>query len=294
MLKIREGEEYEFLVEKELVTPNDSHHFILKGPDQKKYLIPVSVYQHYNITVGSSIKCRIDKINCKGEIFLEPPNPFYTEGESYSFEVVNHEKRTDAAGISHSVFVVRDLSGNTIPVPFEDDKPLPLKGSRINLTVERITKGKVFLVRSSRGLTDKYLKSGKEYEFVIERIEKGMDDEDYFILKDPFGNLHTIAREFYEYYGYKIGTRFKGKIIKYKKNGEKTIEPENPYYKTGSVIRLDVTSFSKNIINNSFTLNLKDAFGFTHCIETSILPEKEYIQCRVVMIKKGKPLLEIL
>jgi hypothetical protein len=121
-----------------------------------------------------------------------------------------------------------------------------------------------------------------------------MDDEEYFIVKDPFGNLHTIAREFYEYYGYTIGTRFKGKIIKYKKSSEKTIEPENPFYKAGSVIRLEVLSFSKNIINDSFTINLKDEFGFSHCIETSVPPEKEFIQCRVAKIKKGKPLLEVL
>jgi hypothetical protein len=294
MLKIREGEEYEFLVEKEVTAPDNSNHFVMKGPDQKKYLIPVSLYQHYNITAGSIIKCRIDKINCKGEVFLEPRNPFYSEGESYSFEVESNENRIDTSGINRRMLIVRDISGNRIPVPYEQELPLPVKGSSLNLVVERITKGKVFLIKSSRSLAARYLKSGKEYEFVIEGIERGMDDKEYYIVKDSFGNLHTISREFYEYYGYMIGTRFKGKIVKYKKNGERIIEPENPYYKTGSVISLSVTSYSKNIINDSFTLYLNDKFGFNHCIETAILPVKEQIQCRVVLIRKGKPILEVL
>lgn len=293
MLKLKEGKEYLFLVEKELIAPDESHHYVLNGPDHKKYLIPLSLYQHYNISVGTSVKCRVDKINCKGEVFLEPENPFYKQGESYSFEVVNHELRTDNTGSDRRIIIISDKTGNRIPVPYNASK-LPAIGSRVNLVVERITKGKVLPIKSSRSLSDKLLKSGRKYEFLIERIEKGIDNEDYFIVKDPFGNIHTIAREFYEYYGYKIGAKFKGKIMKYKKSGEKIIEPENPYYMAGSVITLDVITSSENIINNSFTLYLKDAFGFTHCVETATLPEKDSIQCRVVMIRKGKPVLEVL
>jgi hypothetical protein len=294
MLKIREGAEYEFLVEKELVTPDNARHLVLKGPDLRKYLIPLSVYMHYNINVGSKVKCRVDKINCKGEVFLEPHNPYYTEGESFPFEVVSHETRTDYLGIKHKVLIVKDLMGTRLPVPFDKEGPLPLKGSSLNLVVERISKGKVFLVRGSRSITDRYLKSGKEYEFVIAGIEKGMDDEEYFVVKDPFGNLHTIAKEFYQYYGYRIGSRFQGKIIKYKKGGEKIIEPENPFYKNGEMLQMDVISYSENVINKSFTLTLKDKFGFNYCIETASHPQKTHIQCRVIRIKKGKPMLEIM
>lgn len=294
MLKLREGKEYKFLVEKELTLPDDSRHFLLMGPDLNKYLVPVSRYSNYGILTGSVIKCRVDRLNCKGEVFLEPQNPWYSEGKSYSFVVYGTEIRTDNAGINHEVVVVLDKKGNKISVPYDNTEHFPVKGTKLNLIVERITKGKVHLVSTSREMSDKSLKSGTNYEFVVERIERGMDDEEYFVIKDPFGNHHTIAREFYEYYGYSVGTRFRGKIIRYKKNGEKTIEPENPFYKAGSVISLEITGFTKNIINPSFTINLKDKFGFTHCIETATPPEVNSVRCRVVMIKKGKPLLELL
>ena len=294
MLKLREGKEYKFLVEKELTLPDNSRHYLLKGPDSKKYLVPFRRYYQYGISAGAVIKCRIDKLNCKGEMFLEPQNPWYSEGKSYSFLVDGIEERTDKAGLNHKVVVVIDKSGNKISVHLDNSLPFPFKGTKIDLIVERITKGKIHLVSTSGKLNDLSLKTGSLYEFVVERIEKGMDDEDYFVIKDPFGNLHTIAMEYYKNYDYSVGKRFRGKIIKYNKNGEKTIEPENPFYKTGQVIRMEVTSVAKSIINSSFTINLKDKFGFTHCLETVTPPDDKFVRCRVLKIRKGKPLLEIL
>ena len=294
MLKIREGKEYNFLVEKELTMPDNSRHFIFIGPDKNKYLVPQSRYSNYGISSGSVIKCRVDRVNCKGEVFLEPENPWYKRGRSYDFEVAGTEERIDNSGTSQIVTIVIDESGNRIPVPQAKSKPVPRSGSKISLTVERITKGRIYLVSVSRAVNDRRLVPGRNYEFVIEKIERGMDDEDYFVVKDPSGNLHTIAREFYEYYGYSVGTRFLGKIIKYNKNGEKTIEPDNPFYKPGSVVRMQITGFKENSINSSFTIDLKDKFGFTHCIETPVRPESGYVRCRITMIKKGKPLLELL
>lgn len=292
MLKIREGKDYKFSVEKELTLPDDSLHFMVKGPDSNKYLIPFSRYSHYNIRTGTILICRVDRINCKGEVFLEPQNPWYSEGKSYPFEVVGRDERIDKSGLNHTVIVVIDRIGNKIYVPHNETHPFPVIGTNLNLTVERITKGKIHLISVHPEVTGTSLRTGSKYEFVIKRIERGMDDEEYFVIEDIFGTLHTIPREFYEYYGLSVGEKFRGKIIRYKKNGEKTIEPENPFYKPGSTIKLEITSFTKNIINPAFTLNLKDRFGFIHCLESPKPPDCRFITCRIGMIKKGKPLLE--
>jgi hypothetical protein len=291
-IKIKEGNEYEFLVEKELTMPDNSRHFVLKGPDQNKFLIPSATYSHYNIKTGTSIKCRIDKINCKGEVFLEPENPCYSENKSYLFEVTGYETRTDTAGERHDVVIVLDIFGNRIPVVYENDKVLPVIGSRLKLIVERITKGKIYLHKRTSREINRHLKLDHDYEFEIIGLGKGMDDEEYFIMKDYCGITHTLSRKFYEYYGLEPGKRFNGRIIKYRKGGERIIEPENPFYKTGSLIRLEIVSKLKNFINDSFMLNLRDAFGFVHCIEIPKEPVKGYIDCRIVKIRKGKPLLE--
>jgi len=294
MLKLREGKEYKFLVEKELTLPDNSRHFVLKGPDSKKYLIPFSRYSHYGILPGTVIKCRIDRINCKGEVFVEPKNPWYSEGKSYNFIVAGIEGRINSIGIKQKVAVVIDKAGNKISVPLDNSSKFPAKETKIKLRVERITKGKVHLVPASREIFDNSLIKGSNYEFVVERIEKGIDDEDYFVIKDPFGNLHTITKRYNQHYGYIIGTRFHGKIVRFGKNGEKTIEPENPFYSIGSEITMKVSDSVKNPIKDSFSINLIDDFGFNHCIEVNSPPESKTVRCKVVMIKKGKPLLELL
>jgi hypothetical protein len=292
MAGLREGDKYKFLVERELILPDGSKHFLLKGEESTKYLIPLKRYSHYGIVTGSEIICSVDRINCKGEIFLEPQNPWYAEGKSYSFIVAGKEVRTDNSGKNHDVVIVTDKSGDRISVPHNTNLPFPAIGTKLKYRVERISKGKVHLMTILKGTEKRSLKPGSSFEFVIERIEKGMNDEEYFVVKDPFGTMHTISKEYYEYYGLTVGTRFRGKIIKYRKDGEKTIEPENPFYKTGSVIKLEVTGTFESVINSSFTITLKDKFGFTHCIETAMAPSLKSIYCRVVMIKKGRPLLE--
>ena len=294
MLKLREGKEYKFLVEKELTLPDNSRHFMLKGPDSKKYLLPFRRYSHYQILTGTEIKCRIDRINCKGEVFLEPQNPWYSERKSYYFIVDGIEERSDDSGINHKVIIVLDKSGNKISIRCDDTKVCPVKGTRIYLKVERITKGKVHLVSTSRGKIEMVLKTGSYYEFVVERIAKGMDDRDYYVIKDPFGRFHTLSIEYYKHYGFEVGTRFRGRIVKHKANGEKTIEPDNPFYKIGSEIIMEVIGFIENPVNQLYTINLVDKFGFTHSIESSAHPETKLVLCEVRKIKKGKPLLELL
>jgi hypothetical protein len=294
MAGLKEGKEYRFSVEKELSLPDNSVHFVLSGPDSKKYLLPTANYSHYGITPGSDVICRIDRINCKGEIFLEPRNPWYRESRSYPFVVDRIEKRTDNSGRRCDVIVVLDVNGNRTNVVYNSSNRMPEKGAEINLMVERISKGKVFLVQSSRKIKDTALDGGKLYDFKILRIEKGLDDEDYFIIKDPFDNLHTIPRRYYEYYGFSPGTTFKGEIVRYKRNGEKIIEPENPYYKTGEILDLEMTGHKVNTINQSFTIDLRDEFGFTHCLDTYEVPDSRSVRCKVIMIRKGKPLLKLM
>lgn len=145
MLKLAEGKEYKFLVEKELTLPDKSRHFLLKGPDSNKYLIPLSRYSHYAIMPGTVIKCRIDRINCKGEVFLEPQNPWYSEGKSYYFTIAGIEGKTNSARTKLKVVVVTDKTGNKISVPLDSSSKFPAKGTKIRLRVTRITKGKPML-----------------------------------------------------------------------------------------------------------------------------------------------------
>jgi len=294
MARLKEGAEYKFNVEKELQMPDGSEYFVVTGPDNKKYLLPLVRYSDYGIKARTEIYCTVDRINCKGEVFLEPRNPWYTEGKKYPFIVDSIEDRTDFRGAKQDIIVVLDRCGNRINVLPDPSEPLPAKGTVLNLVVEKITKGKVYLIKTSRAIDDPNFKPGKVYSFKIEGIAKGLDDEEYFIISDQFGNRHTLTKHYYEYYGFGIHTTFRGRIVKFNKNGERTIEPENPFYKAGDRLEMKITNCTENTIDKSYTLDLLDEFGHKHCISSGTAPEKKSVVCRVVMIRKGRPLFKVL
>jgi hypothetical protein len=293
MQKLTEGKEYKFLIDKKLTLPDNTDHFLLIGPDENKYLIPYNRYSHYGLLTGTEIKCRVDRINCKGEIFLEPRNPWYREGKNYDFAISGTEFRTDKSGVRREVLIVTDLAGFKIAVSTAK-KSLKLRvGSKINLKVERISKGKIQLSDRQNASAISTLESGKSYKFMIERVEKDMKDQECYVIKDPAGNTHTLIKEYYEYYGFRPGLGFRGRVIKKNKNGELIIEPHNPFYKPGTKVKMEITGYTISEVKTSFTLFLKDKHGFVHFVENQVLPQKNTVSCRIIMIKKGKPLIEL-
>lgn len=147
MIKLFEGCEYEFYVEKETISPEGSSHWVLSGPDDKKYLIPARFYSYYNISRGDTITCRVDKINCKGRIFLEPRNPFYTEGRTYSFRIAEKNTVTDRKGRSKRLLYVSDSHGNVIEVCPGTGNIFAEEGSMVDIRIERISKGRIYLTK---------------------------------------------------------------------------------------------------------------------------------------------------
>jgi len=86
---LTEGESYLFLIHNKVILPaEDQEAFILIGPNNKKHLMNASYYTLYHFSIGQTIKCTVDKINCSGQIFLEPEHPYYQSGEVYNFLVL--------------------------------------------------------------------------------------------------------------------------------------------------------------------------------------------------------------
>jgi hypothetical protein len=274
---LREGQYYFFRVEKEIATPDNKRYFVLKSPDKRKLLLPLEQYSVYSITPGRRIKCRVDRISCKGEIYLEPKNPHYIEGKSYLFEIRGIETRTDDSGREIRVFIVEDRYGRAMAVPAGEYKAKP--GRKIRLVVERISKGKLHLLPDTSLTHVIALDPEQSYKFKVEKIARGIDNEEYYVITDPNGNSHMIARRYYGYYGLEPGKTFTGRVVKYKDSGEKIIEPVNPFYNEGDILKMKLTSVDRNVINGTFTLELTDKYSRNHCIESDTMPAKLNILC---------------
>lgn len=82
--KLEENKYYDFKILKTTTAPDDISYFIIEDPFGQKHMMEADCYELYDFKKGDVIQVRIDRINCKGQVFFEPKHPKYNEGEIYS------------------------------------------------------------------------------------------------------------------------------------------------------------------------------------------------------------------
>lgn len=292
MMKIEEGKKYRFVVLR-ITELGDNEYFLLKGPDNKKYLLLKELYRNYGIKANTNILCRVDKINCQGEVFLEPQNPFYEEGGTYEFVVSGKDMRLDENRKSVPVITVNDRLGNEVSVPYSEIiGGIPESGDTIVLQISRIWKGKLISRHIDEGLAGDIVEEDKLYSFIIFDKMTGLDGKEYYMVRDYQNRHHVLPVAYYSYYGLKKDVEFRGRFVKYNKNNNTRIEPENPYYEPGNVYEFNLVSSSRKPDDNMSLITLIDKHGLKH----KVVVESEFklakpLMMRVEKIRKGWPLL---
>ncbi|MFH2096408.1 MAG: hypothetical protein ABIJ16_11930, partial [Bacteroidota bacterium] len=107
----KEGEKYKFKVLKVITLPDDKDYYMLEDPIGRKHLMVSSFYKAYGIHPGTSIECKIDRINCNGKIFLEPKHPYLEEMGSYTFTIEGTEEIFTGKLDTEQTLFLRDSRG---------------------------------------------------------------------------------------------------------------------------------------------------------------------------------------
>ncbi|HUS87278.1 MAG TPA: hypothetical protein VMW76_08565 [Bacteroidales bacterium] len=291
-MRLEEGKKYIFQVTK-TVRFEEETYFVLKGPDNRRYLIPSARYYGYNIILDGTIHCRVDKINCNGEVYLEPEHPYYREGEKYEFTITERDIRIDRSGRPHGVIVASGVAGAEVVIPDEyiGDREIS-PGDTISLLIERITKGQIIVA----GTRDEKRTIESEEEsytlFQIDDVVKGIDGRSYFLVTSPSGIKHSLPYEYYKHYGLKKGSEFRGRFIRYRKNTNIRIEPENPFFKIGEVYDFTVKEVITIAGRTKHIAIVTDLYGYNHRIKTThTFASGEPLRLKVEKIRKGWPQL---
>lgn len=143
-----EGKEYNFTIQNKISLPDDDNYYVLLDPFGKKHLLPLIYYSDYNLKIGTSISCNVDKINCTGRIFLEPKHPFYIAGEIYEFDFLFVDKILDKEEKSTWVAVFKDVFGKKVYAPvLNHQMDINFSASKLKCKVEKLKKGKPYLVQ---------------------------------------------------------------------------------------------------------------------------------------------------
>ena len=299
--KLLEGGSYRFKIHNKVVLPGENQDaFILIGPNKKKYLLNSSYYKRYNLLVGQTVRCRIDKINCSGQVFLEPEHPYYRIGGKYDFLVKKLSSEKNAFGETIHTAWVSGLHGQVWPCVIDDPSNIVPTYTHISCRVARIKKSELILSYSSLNKDRQTLEFGKSYQFLIVD-EKKYNEEELFVIEDPTGKNHLIRKDFYSHFNFKTGENIQARMIDLRQDGSYKIEPDNPYYKIGETypfkfLRLELSPSS--LESRAGTIWLEDLFGQEIQVEAlkwqsdlkSYHPE--YIICRIIRFRKGKLQLE--
>jgi hypothetical protein len=110
---------------------------------EDRHLVPTKFYKNYIIKLGEYYKFHIDKINCKGQIFLEPMHPEYRIGESYEFRVKGMSELMRKRGDSKCYYLMEGRSG--YPAYLEKRSLKIQKENWIKCNVVKIKKQKFFI-----------------------------------------------------------------------------------------------------------------------------------------------------
>lgn len=146
MDELKAGEAYLFRTIKETVIAGEEF-LILEDPYGNRHMLPMKFYKHYGIENMEELKCYVDKINCRGQIFLEPEHPLYKRKSVHNFKYIKKDHRITKQGIEINVIIVEDKYQRLCTILPNNDFQMTeqFAPETIKCKVERVKKSLLFL-----------------------------------------------------------------------------------------------------------------------------------------------------
>lgn len=294
-MKFEQGIWYSFSISGFVNIPEKGEHFVLLHESGRKMLLRTDYYVKYNFSLGQTIECCVDKVNCTGQVFLEPKHPVYEDGEVYQFEI--SATYTDLDSPFNAKVI--DIFGNTIDVWVSSYDNLQVK-QLIPLKVNHVRKGIPILSEISTK-TDELADCSLNCEVKLTvRSIKRYNSDDYFILSDGI-NYSKLKVKHFQKYGFGIGDEILCEIIGKDSTNRLIIEPKNPWYTIGEVYQFDIVRIEEFIGLEGNILNVAVVFdnGGNKCgipianNYSDQIKMLKTINCKVIGFRKGRPQLEI-
>jgi len=145
------------------------------------------------------------------------------------------------------------------------------------------------------------LKEESSYDFKVTKLIRLSDDQNYFILLDPFGKKHLMFDRYYIHYGIREGDIVNCRVDKINCNGKIYLEPRHPYYQKDQVCEmefLDIKEVESSKKKKSNILFVNDSFKST-AVLLDVIPSlyKDYLSKKITVkvkyIKKARLYLNV-
>lgn len=292
-MQVKEGDiGYYKIFGKRKFPENDKEYFIVVGKDNFKRLIPSEDFVAYNFSIGDRIKCRIDKVNCNGRIFLEPEHPVYKNNHSYELPII---ERIFLENNKNAIAIVKDCFSN--PLFLIRPKESVKQAKSFLCSVAKVKKGNLFLVPEIAIIPTENVKFK-----ILKRIAFG--EKEVTILIDSSGDVQYFFDEAFTHYNLEIGQEREFKAIGHNSSGNILWEPVHPYFKIGKTFSFvflgkeedidPMRGIKKMAILQDEKRNLHKMLLNRDSGNIKLDLEKgETINCKIDKIKRGKVYLDI-
>ncbi len=289
---------YDFRVVKLLTLPDGKQNWVLTLTGDDRYLLPVEFYSDYGIKEGRMLTCRVDKINCSGRIYLEPTHPFYTDGDICQFLYSHEENITDEAGNKLRVIYLHGRKEVLHSCISFSDRNF-MKGDIVTVRIVMIKKGRLILEETWDTGTE-HLTEGEKYCFRILKVSETEGSVDMFV-EGPGGIKTILNPADYPFLDSSPGNTFNAVLVKWQPEGVPLIEPDHPLYDPGRVYQfriIRVDDRDSDTGNEHKIMWVNDYYGNEIKVFPGELPESggtfpAMVNCRVVRLKRGRPVLRM-
>ncbi|HPS04751.1 MAG TPA: hypothetical protein PLE97_05320 [Tenuifilaceae bacterium] len=283
-----------FTIERLVEIPQAGYYYRLLHESGQKFLLPAQYYTHYNLVVGSTVSCRVDKINCMGKVFLEPKHPYYEVNMVYNFDFVAMNN-SFVKGVAE--LVVRDIFNETYTL-FLPAEVCSKISNMVPLRVLNIRKGRLQLQLAGATGSCKEFEENEIIDLTIETVVE-INGEKFFFLSHSSGCFALLKVKYYLHYDFEVGKQVSCQYIGIKPDGTLRVEPPNPFYRVGDTYNFTVSSVGTESNSDGETASYATVFdiygmkcGFVVPAGSKVQPD-QVILCKVVGYKKGRPMLMI-
>ena len=293
MIQLLEGQMHTFTISGDVKLPDGLKCFKLKDPNGLQHLLPMTGYEEYGFKQGTKIQCCIDKINCTGQIYLEPKHPHYERGNCYDFTLV----RIDPGRNDELQAVLKDKLGKDILLPADDLPESIQAGDSVKCKVDRIKRGELFITPcGSEQLLDHY-KKGTVISLTLKTTRTYSGNREFYIFCDAAKNRFLIRKKFYRKYGFSTGDVVDCEVKEFE--GNRFLEPLHPVFRKGYtyefiILGEDVITVYPN--RKIPVFNLRNPYGKSIVLKKEAVLKENLVDnmviCKVLDVIRSKPVLE--
>lgn len=245
---LREGDIIRVDIIKETETPKGDS-ILLAVYQGSKFIIQKKLFVQEHNLVGSAFDCYVDKVNCSGQIFIEPLENKKLIGKTQVFKIIDRKTVLDSLGIKKYLYSLENskkqkahvLSYKTIQ---STEIACKIIGVKKALLIVSLIKNHELTYHENQTI---------EVSIIEEKTIGNIGN--CLIVKDKENHQHLISLAKFQHYNLEKKNSIICSILGFDKLYNHKLEPKNPLYSIGKTYRFKPIRIDK-IKDETGTINL--------------------------------------